>query len=75
MIAQRQKLIKMADASELGWLVVNEYVTNPLASDSEDEKRIYKAEARATRKYKAEKSNKKTRRFRSTPYGKQKPPK
>lgn len=74
MIAQRQKLIKMADASELGWRVVNEYVTNPLASDSEDEKRIYKAEARATRKYKAEKS-KKTRRFRSTPYGKQTPPK
>ena len=72
MIAQRQKLIKMADASELGWRVVNEYVTNPLASDSEDEKRIFKAEARATRKYKAEKT-KKTRRFR--PYGKQTPPK
>ena len=74
MIAQRQKLIKIADASELGWRVVNEYVTNPLASDSEDEKRIYKTEARATRKYKAEKS-KTTRRFRSKPYGKQTPPK
>ena len=74
MIARRQKLIKMADASELGWRVVNEYVTNPLASDSEDEKQIYKAEARATHKYKAEKS-KRIRRFRSTTYGKQTPPK
>ena len=36
MIAHRQKLIKMADASELGWRVVNEYVSNPLASDSDD---------------------------------------
>ena len=62
----------MADASELGWRVVNEYVTNPLASDSEDEKRIYKAEARATRKYNAEKV-KKRKRSRSAPYWKQSP--
>lgn len=60
--------------AELGWRVVNEYVSNPLASDSEDEKRIYKAEARATRKYKAEKS-KKAKRSRSTPYGRQFPSK
>ena len=72
MIAHRQKLIKMADASELGWRVVNEYVTNPLASDSEDEKRIFKTEARAKWKYEAEKT-KKTRRVR--PYGKKTPPK
>lgn len=70
MIAQRQKLIKMADASELGWRVVNEYVSNPLASDSEDEKRIFKAEARANRKYKAEKTRK-ARRSRVTPYWRQ----
>ena len=44
MIAHRQKLIKMADASELGWRVVNEYVSNPLASDSDDEKRIYRGQ-------------------------------
>lgn len=68
MITHRQKLIKMADTSELGWRVVNEYISNPLASDSDDEKRIYKAEARANRKYKAERS-KKTRRPRTTPYG------
>ena len=34
--------------------MVNEYETNPVASDSEDEKRIYKAEARASRKAKSE---------------------
>ena len=73
-MAQRQKLIKMADASELGWRVVNEYVANPLASDSEDEKRMYMAEARASRKFKAERS-KKSKRPRTWPYGKQQPPK
>ena len=40
MVAHGQKLIKMVDASELGWMVVIEYVVNPLASDSEDEKRM-----------------------------------
>ena len=61
MIAHRQKLIKMADASELGWRVVNEYVSNPLASDSDDEKKIYKAEARASRKLKADKTKRRRR--------------
>lgn len=70
MIAHRQKLIKMADTSELGWRVVNEYEANPLASDSDDERRIYKAEARANRKLKAERA-KKTRAARSMPYRKQ----
>ena len=69
MIAHRLKLIKMSDTSELGWRVVNQHVSKPLASDSYDEKRIYKAEARARRKYKAEKA-KKMRRPR-TPYGRQ----
>ena len=67
MIAHRQKLIKMADASKLGWRVVNEYVSNHLASDSDDEKRIYKAEARASRKLKADKT--KRRRPCTMPYG------
>lgn len=70
MIAHRQKLIKMADTSELGWRVVNEYEANPLASDSDDERRIYKAEARVNRKLKAERA-KKTRAARSMPYRKQ----
>ena len=45
LISNRQKLIRMADASELGWRFVDEYVTNPLASDEEDEKRMNRAEA------------------------------
>ncbi|XP_052256625.1 uncharacterized protein LOC127861933 [Dreissena polymorpha] len=57
-LRQRQKLILMADTSELGWRVVNEYTTNPIASDSEDEKRIQKAEARAIRKAKSDKGKK-----------------
>ena len=51
-IRQRNKLIKLADMSESGWAVVAEYEAHQLASDSDDEKRIQKAEARANRKAK-----------------------
>jgi SET domain-containing protein len=44
--------------SDLGWRVVQEYEANPLADDSDDEKKLFKAEARAERKVKAEKSKK-----------------
>ena len=47
MIKERQKLIKLADSSELGWKVVNEYVSNPIADDSDDEKKMARAQARA----------------------------
>lgn len=33
LIRYRQKVIKMADSSELGWKVVAEYEMDPLASD------------------------------------------
>ncbi|XP_053398087.1 uncharacterized protein LOC123550494 [Mercenaria mercenaria] len=66
-VKRRQKLIQLADSSSLGWRVVAEYETNPIASDSEDEKRIFKAEARATRKVKSEKSKSQVR-HRSWPY-------
>ena len=39
LIQQRQKMLKLADSSELGWKVVSEYQANPLASDSEDEQK------------------------------------
>ena len=52
LISSRQKVIRLADSSDLGWSVVKEYQANPLASDSEDEKRMMKAEARASRKLK-----------------------
>ena len=43
-------MFRMADASELAWRFVDEYVTNALTSDEEDEKRMNRAEARATKK-------------------------
>jgi hypothetical protein len=43
-IAQRNKLIKIADTSEGGWETVRQYQTNTIASDTDDETRINKAE-------------------------------
>jgi hypothetical protein len=60
----RQKLVKMADSSEHGWKVVQEYTSNPLAEDSDDEKKILRVQTRAERKVKAEKEKKKS----PTPY-------
>ena len=56
LIRERQKLIKIADRSEHGWATVEEYVTDELADDSDDEKRLYKAESRAGRKVKEAKA-------------------
>ena len=50
LIANRQKLIKIADRSEYGWGVVAEYEADDLASGSEDEKRLEKAERAAEKK-------------------------
>ena len=41
-LRQRQKLIKIADRSPLGWSTVKEYVADELADDSGDEKRLRK---------------------------------
>ena len=49
----RNKLIRMADKSVAGWNIVDEYLTDELASDSDDEKRLRQAGARALRKKKA----------------------
>ena len=42
--------IKLADKSEFGWVTVNEYLSDELVSDSDDDNRIYRAEKRAERK-------------------------
>ena len=58
LIKNRQKLIKVADRSEHGWATVEEYVTDELADNSDDEKRLFKAEARAGRKLKVSSKSK-----------------
>jgi hypothetical protein len=42
-VQERQKMIKLADTSDLGWKFVQEYERNPIAYDSEDEKRTNRA--------------------------------
>ena len=61
-------MIKTADKSRGGWLVVQEYETDDLTSDSEDEKKIHKAEAAAEKKRKEAKSNigKTSKKFKSS---------
>lgn len=39
LVKDRQKLVKLADLSELGWKVVAQYISSPIADDSDDEKR------------------------------------
>ena len=55
LVSKRVKAIKLADKSECGWATVNEYLSDELASDSDDEKKIYRAERRAERKINKEK--------------------
>ena len=50
-------MIRIADKNRDGWLVVQEYESDDLASDSEDEMKIRKAKAAAEKKRKEAKSN------------------
>ena len=43
LLAERQKLIKIADCSEYGWEVVAKYKADELADGSDNEKRLEKA--------------------------------
>ena len=49
-LTQRNKLIKIADSSEALWETVRRYKAYPLASNSEDENKIFKVESRAVQK-------------------------
>ena len=51
-IKKRPMLIKIAAKNRYGWLVVQEYETDDVASDSEDEKKISKVRAAAEKKRK-----------------------
>ena len=57
LIVKRQKLIHIADHSEIGWAVVSKYTADRLAEESGDEERLEKAEKAAEQKI--EKSRKK----------------
>ena len=48
LICKRQKLIRIADKSVDGWKVVDEYISDEMASDLEDEKRLKKAKETAS---------------------------
>ena len=56
-IAVQQKQIKVANRSDFGWAVVEAYDSNELAKNSEDEKRLLRAEKSAERKAFKEKSD------------------
>ena len=66
LLENRQKLIRRSD---MGWKTADEYEKDPVARDSDDEKRIKKAEA-AAEKRAAKDRQKKSNRFRSFRRGK-----
>ena len=47
LLTERQKHILLADKSDFGWSLIREYKRNDLVEDSDDEKKIIRAEARA----------------------------
>ena len=58
LILIQQKLIRIADREEDGWEVVKCYLSDDLASDSEDEKQLNKARREAASNKKKREANK-----------------
>ena len=56
LLVERQKHILLADKSDYGWMVIQEYKKNDLADNSDEEKKIIRAEARARTKQIAQKA-------------------
>ena len=64
-IKKRKKLIKIADKSKDGWLVVEEYESDDLASDTDHEKRLKKARSQAEKRRKESSRGNDQKKFRS----------
>ena len=64
-IKKRQKLIKIADKSKDGWLVVEEYESDDLASGTDDEKRLKKARSKAEKRRKENSRGSDRKKFKS----------
>ena len=67
LLSHRQKLIRIADRSEYGWVVVEEYEEDDLAANSDDEKRLEKAERAAERKVAAKRKKRRDGEARKEP--------
>ena len=72
---KQQKLLRIADREEEGWEVMKCYLSDDLASDSEDEKQLFRARREAAANKKKREANKqrdKKKQFRNAPLPSQK---
>lgn len=55
-----QKVLKPYQVGRLEWTVEKEYESNPIAADSDDEKKMYRAHIRAEKKAREERFSRRT---------------